>query len=143
MILSYTSTLAQTQTKSKFDLWPELKAFHMVMSQTFHPSEDGDLKPIKERSTELANKATVLAKSKIPAEFNNKEIVEAANKLETDSKKLDELIKAKATDEVINKSLTNLHDTFHLIVERCQKGDEHNENQKERPKVEQKEEHRE
>ena len=31
-----------------FASWPEIKTFHKVMSQTFHPSEEGNLQPIKE-----------------------------------------------------------------------------------------------
>ncbi len=44
-------------TKGKFDDWPALKDFHKVMSQTFHPSEEGNLQPIKERSGEMTQKA--------------------------------------------------------------------------------------
>jgi hypothetical protein len=111
-------------TKSKFDLWPELKTFHGVMSGTFHPSEDGDLAPIKERSTEMVSKAMALSQSKIPADFNNKVVVEAVNKLVVDSKALDALIKSNADDGKIKQALSDLHDTFHLVVERCSKGGE-------------------
>lgn len=118
------ANLSLAQSKSKFDQWPELKTFHGVMSQTFHPSEEGDLAPIKKRSGEMTEKAMALANSKIPAEFSKKDVLEAVKKLETDSKLLDELVKKNASDDVISKSLTDLHDTFHLIVERCNKNDE-------------------
>ncbi len=125
MLIAVQSTQAQEKGKSKFDNWPELKTFHGVMSQTFHPSEEGNLKPIKERSGEMAEKADKLAQSKIPSEFDKKEVKEAVNKLAADSKALDALIKKKGSDEEIKKALAALHDTFHLIVERCQKGEEH------------------
>lgn len=111
--------------KGKFDEWPEIKSFHKVMSQTFHPSEDGNLEPIKTRSAELLSNAELLSKSAIPAEFDNKEVRSAIKKLVTDSKKLDKLIKNKGKDEVIKKSLTELHDTFHLIVEKCSPTEAH------------------
>ena len=57
-----------------FSTWPEIKAFHKVMSQTFHPSEEWNLQPIKERSAEMAEKANALKMSKIPAQFNKKEM---------------------------------------------------------------------
>ena len=45
------------QAQSIMDKWPELKTFHSIMSQTFHPSEEGNLQPIKERSKEMMEKA--------------------------------------------------------------------------------------
>lgn len=122
------TTMAFSQTvkaQSKFDKWSELKSFHTVMSQTFHPSEDGNLEPIKSRSAEMAAKADTLSKSNIPIEFDNKDVRAAISKLAIDSKKLHELILAKGTDIAIKKALIDLHDTFHLIVEKCSKNEEH------------------
>ena len=102
-----------------FAAWPEIKTFHKVMSQTFHPSEEGNLQPIKERSAEMAEKANALKMAKIPAEFNKKQIVASVNKLAKDSKALDKLVKSKASDEKITKALNGLHDTFHTIVGLC------------------------
>ena len=116
-----------TKAQSKFDKWPELKTFHEVMSKTFHPMEEGNLKTIRERSGEMAEKAKALAASKIPDEFNNKDVQKAVKDLETDSKTLDDMIKKDAKDEEVTKSLTALHETFHLIVEKCVKGDEKHE----------------
>ncbi len=110
----------QTNAQSKLEKWKELKAFHTVMSRTFHPSENGDLKPIRERSGEMVKKAKELASSKIPDEFNNQTIKDAVNKLVADSEKLNQLIKNKGSDEDVKKALGNLHDTFHIIVEKCQ-----------------------
>jgi len=109
--------------KGKFDDWQELKTFHGVMSETFHPSEKGDLAPIKARSGEMLEKANALSKSKIPAEFNKKDVIAAIKKLAADSKKLDKLIQKKASDDSITKSLLALHDTFHVIVEKCVAGE--------------------
>lgn len=105
--------------QSKFDKWQELKDFHAVMSATFHPSEEGNLEPIKTRISEMVTKAAALAQSNIPAEFNKKVVKDAAIKLAADSRKLQELISNKGTDEAIKKSLINLHETFHFIVEKC------------------------
>jgi superoxide dismutase len=102
-----------------FAAWPEIKIFHKVMSQTFHPSEEGNLQPIKERSAEMVEKANALKMAKIPAQFNKKEIVVAVNKLAKDSKELDKLVKSKASDDKITKALNGLHDTFHTIVGLC------------------------
>lgn len=126
-----TNNVNAQATKSKFDLWPELKTFHGVMSETFHPSEEGDLAPIKERSVEMESKALALSKSKVPADFNNKGVIEAVNKLAVDSKSLNVLVKSNADDQKIKEALSDLHDTFHRIVEHCKKGEEPGEPQKE------------
>lgn len=106
-------------TKGKFDEWPALKDFHKVMSETFHPSEEGNLQPIKTRSGEMVLKADLVSKSIIPAEFNKKEVVAAIQKLKLDSKKLDKLVKGKKSDKEISEALTKLHDVFHEIIGLC------------------------
>jgi len=104
--------------KGKFDEWPEIKDFHKTLSETFHPSEEGDLKPIRTRSGEMVKKAITLSKSKIPNEFNNKAITDAIKKLESGSKALDKIVRKKGSDKAITKSLHQLHDIFHLIVDK-------------------------
>lgn len=116
---------ATPKKKGKFDDWQALKDFHKVMSQTFHPSEEGNLQPIKERSGEMVQKAELLAKSIIPAEFNSKEVVAAVKKLETDSKKLDKLVKSKKSDKELTEALSKLHDVFHEIIGLCSNEDHH------------------
>ena len=59
------------------DAWTELKEFHKVMAATFHPAEEGDFKPIRERSGEMALKAMAIQKGRIPTSFNTPEINKA------------------------------------------------------------------
>jgi hypothetical protein len=108
-----------TKAQSTFDKWPELKAFHNIMSTTFHPAEEGNLKPIKEKSTELAESAAKLQTSLMPKEFNTTAIKASVKKLATESKTLDALIKKKPSDAIILKNLTALHNRFHEIVGLC------------------------
>ena len=126
-VLSATANAQSTATNAKADAesWPELKAFHKVMAQTFHPMEEGDYKPIRERSGEMLEKAMALSSSKVPAEFNKPEMLKAIQELTIGSRKLNAMVEAKAKDEEINKSLTALHDTFHKIVGLCKPGDKH------------------
>ncbi|WP_298153152.1 hypothetical protein [Flavobacterium sp.] len=107
--------------QTTFEKWPAIKTFHEVISQTFHPAEEGNLEPIKSRSKELAQKAEAINKSEIPAEFKTKEIIVAAENLQIQSWALHKKIKLGATDEEILKMLTSLHDTFHQIVGLCTK----------------------
>jgi len=107
-----TKSFAQTK-------WLEKDAFHAVMSTTFHPSEEGNLEPIKTRSGELVLKAKEWVNSTPPLEFNKKSIKKKLKLLYKESVALDKLIKNKGTDAQIKKSLAKLHDRFHQIVEIC------------------------
>ncbi len=115
----------QTATaQSAMEKWPELNTFHGVMSQTFHPMEEGNLEPIRKRSGEMYQKATALAKSNIPAEFNKPEMISAVKSLQKGSKNLDKAIRKGASNEEVSKQLVALHDTFHTIVGIC-RGEHH------------------
>jgi hypothetical protein len=105
--------------------WKEMKDFHQVMSQTFHPSEEGNLQPIKTRIGEMVQKAEALKASKVPAELDNNKVRKHINKLVKDSKKLQAMIAAGASDAEITKSLSALHDVFHKIVGLCSETEDH------------------
>lgn len=122
LIAAFTATAS---AQSKFDAWPQLKDFHKVMSQTFHPVEEGNFEPIKTRIGEMVEKANALVSNPIPAEFNSKKVKKACAKLAKDSKKLQAQIAAGATDEEIKTSLSALHDVFHTIVGLCSDEDKH------------------
>jgi hypothetical protein len=100
--------------------WKEKDAFHTVMSQTFHPMESGDFKPIRKRSNEMYMAAKNWSKSTIPANLENpKEISKMLKNLVKESKSLDNKIKTGCTNEYITKKLTGLHDIFHDLVGAC------------------------
>jgi hypothetical protein len=119
MLTSVSHAQEQKQKPSLFDKWPELKQFHAVMSQTFHPSEEGNLEPIKTRSGEMKEKAATLAASTIPAEVNNDKVKSALAKLKENTVVLDKMIADKKTDKEITEYLSTVHDTFHEIVGLC------------------------
>lgn len=106
--------------------WKEKNEFHKVMSQTFHPAEEGNLAPIKSKITEMQAKAVAFQKSEIPAELPNKEeIKKNLDELVNGTKVLAKKIKKNASDEVIKTQLTALHDVFHKIVGLCNAEDKH------------------
>ncbi|WP_300662692.1 hypothetical protein [Fluviicola sp.] len=115
----------QATAQSKLQDWNELKDFHKVMAQTFHPSEEGNLEPIKTRIGEMVEKAKTLQASKFPADFDNEKIKKAVAQLVTDSEKLQKAIKGGASDKKITKSLSELHDVFHQIVGLCSETEGH------------------
>lgn len=115
-VLFFANTIVAQSVTEK---WPAIKTFHGVMSETFHPAEDGNLVPIKARSQEMVEKAEALLKSDIPAEFKTPAIMASAERIQIKSKALNKMILAGATDAEIVKKLTDLHETFHEIVGLC------------------------
>lgn len=106
--------------------WKEKNEFHKVMSQTFHPAEEGNLAPIKSKIAEMQAKAVAFQKSQIPAELPNKEeIKKNLDELVNGTKVLAKEIKKNASDEVIKTQLTALHDVFHKIIGLCSAEDKH------------------
>ncbi|MCX6232446.1 MAG: hypothetical protein NTZ33_12995 [Bacteroidetes bacterium] len=111
------------RAQKKPDNWPQKTAFHTVMANTFHPSEEGNLEPIKKRSGEMVQKAEEWMKSTPPAEFNTPKVKEKLKLLYNESVALDKLVKSKASDKKITATLAKLHDRFHEIVEVCKHED--------------------
>jgi superoxide dismutase len=103
----------------ELDAWAELKDFHQVMAQTFHPAEEGDLQPIRARIGEMHAKALLLQAGKIPASFDNASIRDAIGRLVSGSAELEKLIGKKAKDETVKEKITKLHDVFHEIQGLC------------------------
>jgi hypothetical protein len=118
-VLFFFLVVSNLSAQTTFEKWPAIKTFHGVMSQTFHPAEEGDLNPIKTRSEEMVQKAEALSTEAIPAEFKTPAITASVKKLQAGSKSLDKLIKAKGTDKEVLAAITSLHDVFHEIVGLC------------------------
>ncbi len=118
-IIAFVFVANAIQAQTAADKWPALKELHGVVSQTFHPSEEGNLQPIKARSEELYNKAAALLKSDIPAEYRTNAILASAEKLQIKSKALHKQVVAKASDADLTKSLKEVHDVYHDIAGLC------------------------
>lgn len=116
-IFLLTATAATVQAQQP--AWKELDDYHTIMAQTFHPSEEGNLKPIRERSGELAAKAKTLQKSTIPTAYQKKGVKETLVLLAKESKALDKMVRKKKSDADITKALAALHDRFHEVMEKC------------------------
>ncbi|UPT67841.1 MAG: hypothetical protein M0D57_04025 [Sphingobacteriales bacterium JAD_PAG50586_3] len=102
--------------------WKELSAFHHLMSNTFHPAENGDYKPLRDKADSLYMAAVTLQKSAIPADYKEKETKETLDKLVVDTKAIVDALKKATTSEPTLFSLINTaHDTFHKVVGECKK----------------------
>lgn len=105
--------------QSMSEKWPTIKSFHGVMSQTFHPAEEGNLEPIKKRAQEMAEKAAILSVNEIPAEYKTKAILASIEKLQINTKELHKMVEDKFSDGELLKKLTLTHDIFHEIMGLC------------------------
>lgn len=98
--------------------WKEMDDFHMIMADVYHPLKDSNnLAPIKKQSGELATSASTWATAKLPSKVDNDETKNALAELEDGCKELDKMVKESAPDEDIAKQLTEVHESFHSIME--------------------------
>ena len=105
--------------QSIFEKWPEMNVFHEVISETFHPTEENNLEPLKTRSEELMKKAENLLNSNIPEEYRTKAILSSLENLQLKSETLHKLVLSKASDAELKQSIIDVHDTLHEIVGLC------------------------
>ncbi len=101
--------------------WPEMKSFHTLMSSTFHPAEEGNFAPLKEKVAELYRASKVWYASEIPANFKVEETKATLNKLMIQCHDIWAQVDAKASDEKLMQMITEAHDSFHKIVGECKK----------------------
>ena len=109
--------------QSVADKWPAMKAFHEVMSRTFHPAEEGNFEPLKTYSESLMNKAMDLTKE-VPAQYKTKSIMDSVSRLQEKTKEVNKLVVGKGPDSSLLKAITEAHDIFHEIVGMCS-GEKH------------------
>jgi hypothetical protein len=105
--------------------WKEMNEFHTVMSETFHPAEEGKLDPIKKRSQEMVEKAVAWQKSTAPEGYDKEKVTASLDKLVKGAKELNQLVKVKSSNKVLTDKLSGLHEIFHEIMEKCRKEEQH------------------
>lgn len=99
--------------------WPALKTFHGVISQTYHPSEEGNLAPAKQRAKEIYDDAKQLASSTVPAAYQSPKLKEALANLEKEAAKFNDMVTKMRPDPEIKKQLSVVHDAFHEVTGLC------------------------
>jgi hypothetical protein len=112
LFLGMQTIVAQTIVEK----WKPFSEYHQLLSNTFHPSEEGDFGPIKQFSGELNRKAEALDITSIPKEFKTPKIESTVTLLKKQTKFVDELVKVKAPNAEIMRAFEDLHDIFHRIV---------------------------
>lgn len=94
-----------------------LDGFHAIMSSTFHPAEEGNLTPLKEKAAVMAENAATWAKAELPAGMKGKGVEAILKNLADGSKNLAGMVKSNASDQALTDAITKLHDVFHSVME--------------------------
>ena len=117
MMMFVGSAFAQT----KKAVWPEMKAFHALMSSTFHPAEENNLEPLKKKADSLYYAAKIWYAASIPADFKPVETEKTIKQLMKECHAIWVQVDKKAADSILKEMITKAHDTFHKIVGECRK----------------------
>ncbi|MCC6461359.1 MAG: hypothetical protein IT260_12870 [Saprospiraceae bacterium] len=107
---------AQTAKKAN---WKEMHDFHEVMSTTFHPAEEGNLAPLREKAGLLVERAQAWKKSAVPAGYKAELTGEILKRLVKQCKTVQKAVKKGKSDAELTASITKAHDIFHEIMEKC------------------------
>ena len=117
-MLLLTVTLTYAQPKGN---WKEMHDFHGVISKTFHPAEENDLGPLKENAGELLTLAKAWQQSKVPQGYDQQVTAPILEKLVQQFVKIQAAVKAKKSDPDLKKMISDGHDIFHELMEKCNK----------------------
>lgn len=99
--------------------WKEMEDFHAVMSATFHPVEDDNLQPVKEKAGDLLQRAMDWQKATVPQGYNGEATKPILKKLVKQCKSLKGAVEKKKSDAELKKMITEAHEIFHQIKEKC------------------------
>ena len=103
--------------------WKEMENFHSLMSAIFHPSEEGNLKPLKAKYASLLLAAKTWKAAKVPAGFKPLETSETLIKLVKQCALVSASVKAKKDDATLIAQIKEAHEIFHTVTEKCRVGE--------------------
>jgi predicted outer membrane protein len=105
--------------------WKQMEDFHSVMSKTFHPAEEGNLKPTKDNAATLTAKAKAWETAPVPKGYDATIAKPILKKLVASCEAIEAGIKAKKSDKELTALITKAHEDFHEIKEKCVVGEKH------------------
>jgi len=109
-LLSLLTLTAHSQQTTE---WKGMEDFHAVMSTTFHPSEENNLQPLKEKAGDLLNKAKTWQKSEVPKGFNGPLIKPLMKRMVQEGKGNKEAVEKEKTEKEIKKVNSETHNKFY------------------------------
>lgn len=115
-ILFLSTGFAQTQKT----VWPEMNAFHSLMSSSFHAAEEGNFAPLKENAEQMYYASKKWINSPVPANIKDTDVMTNIQKLWKQCNKIWSSVSKNASDETLKTLITAAHDTYHTIAGECQ-----------------------
>ncbi len=122
LIIAFLPVIGFAQTKTA--VWPEMKTFHSFMAATFHPAEEGNLQPLREKADSLYITAKNWQASAIPYNYKPTETTAALKKLVKQCASIKKYVGANMSDKDLTHLITEAHEIFHNIAGECKKADE-------------------
>lgn len=119
VVLFAAMSVVSAQTKKA--VWPQMKAFHAIMSATFHPAEEGNFAPLKAKADSLVIVAKQWQAAPVASDFKPAETKAALEKLVKQCVIVNDAVKENAGNEKLKKLITEAHDVFHTIAGECRK----------------------
>lgn len=104
--------------------WKEMHDFHAIMSVTFHPSEENNLKPLRDSCAVLVLKAQAWQKSAVPQGYNKETTGPILKRLVAECEAIKAAVKRNKPDAELKPMIAKAHDTFHEIMEKCRDNEE-------------------
>jgi len=99
--------------------WKEMHDFHAVMSKSFHPAEENNFKPLKQHADSIVLVAKAWQESIVPVGFNGSVTKPILGKLVKQTEIVQAAVKQNKSDAELKKLITEAHDIFHEIMEKC------------------------
>ena len=119
MFIFFVMTL--TVFSQQRESWKEMEEFHLVMSTTFHPAEDDNLNPVKEKSADLLFQAMAWQRSRVPLGYDALKTTAILKRLVEQCFTLNDGVKKQKSDAELKLLITGAHEIFHEIMEKCHK----------------------
>lgn len=100
--------------------WKEMNAFHTLLAATFHPAkEKKDLKPLREKSEQLAAASRTWAASTPPAACASDAVRSPIVSISVDALAIGNQVLASASDADLTLAITALHAKFEAVDKMC------------------------
>lgn len=123
LLMLFITSFMQAAFSQPVNTWKEMEGFHTVMSTTFHPAEENNLQPLKEKAAALLAEAKAWKKSTVPQGYNAALTKPVLKRLVKQCGIIKNAVDNRKSDTELKNLITEAHDIFHELKEKCQKPD--------------------
>lgn len=114
------AAISFAQTAKKLE-WKEMKDFHEVMSAVYHPTEQGNFAPLKEKAIDLFKAAKVWRDSQVPSGLEVEKTKAILTKLLRKCREISNAVQVNTPDSQLKVMIVAAHDLFHQMAGECEK----------------------